>query len=145
MDKASIGERIRQKREGLRPGARISQDEMAAALGLCRNTVVNLENSRNKNLNLDILEKVAEYLQTSEEYLLFGHDPVDGDTLLKQDTLRTRLEEQRLRLVEEYEKKIAELQNEVDHLKRLVAADEDHIRTLKQINLRLDKESSENV
>lgn len=142
MDKAAIGERIRQKREELRPGGRISQDEMAAALGLCRNSIVNLENARNKNLNIDTLEKVAEFLLTTEEYLLFGHDPLDGNALLRQDDFRARLEEQRLRLVGEYEGRIAELQNEVEHLRKLVEADEDHIRTLKQINLRLGNEST---
>lgn len=142
MDKAAIGERIRKKREELRHGVKVSQDEMAAALGLSRNTVVSLENSKNKNLNLEILGKVAQYLLVSEEYLLFGHEPVDSETLLRQDDFKARLEEQRLRLVREYEDRIAELQNEVDHLRRLVEADEDHIRTLKQINLRLNKEST---
>lgn len=144
MDKAAIGERIRQMRESCKPGSKMSQDELAAAIGMCRNTVVNLENAKNKNLNLDTLERVAQYLGTTEEYLLFGIDTEDYENILCQDELKKKMEIQRLQMVEEYERKIGELQKDLANANKINAAYEDHIRTLKQINERLNKELAEN-
>lgn len=144
MDKAAIGERIRQERLCFNHGSKLSQDELAAAIGMCRNTVVNLENAKNKNLNIDTLEKVSQFFGRTEEYLLFGHDPVDESILLRQSDFKERLEEQRRRIVDEYENKIAELQKELESVKTVNAAYLDHIRTLKQINSRNNGEQTEN-
>lgn len=140
MDNAAIGERIRLKREALG----ISQGELAHAIGLCRNTIVNVENAKIRSLNLENLSIAANYLRTSEEYLLFGHDPVQVETLLQQDELKARFEEQRRVIVDEYEKRIAELQKELENVKTVNAAYLDHIRTLKQINSRNNGAQTEN-
>lgn len=58
----------------------ISQDEMAARLGLDRNTYGNIETGKTRMINRH-LQGIAEQLGASLEELLLGFQPIDPKTL----------------------------------------------------------------
>lgn len=61
-----IGQRIKERRKELK----ISADELGAKLGKNRSTIFRYENGDIENLPLDILEPIANALQTTPEYLM---------------------------------------------------------------------------
>lgn len=61
-----IGKRIQQRRKELR----MSADELAKKLGKDRSTVYRYEKGDIENLPLDILEPIAEALETTPAYLM---------------------------------------------------------------------------
>ena len=62
----TIGQRIKQRRKELK----ISADELAAKIGKNRATIFRYENGDIENLPLDILEPIAEALETTPQYLM---------------------------------------------------------------------------
>ena len=62
----TIGQRIKERRKALK----ISADEMGAKLGKDRSTIYRYEKGDIENLPLDILEPIAEILQTTPQYLM---------------------------------------------------------------------------
>lgn len=62
----NIGQRIKQRRKHLR----LSADELASKIGKNRATIFRYENGDIENLPLDILEPIAEALETTPQYLM---------------------------------------------------------------------------
>lgn len=62
----NIGKKIKERRKELK----MSADELGAKLGKNRSTIFRYENGDIENLPLDILEPIAEALQTSPEHLM---------------------------------------------------------------------------
>jgi transcriptional regulator with XRE-family HTH domain len=62
----TIGKRIKERRKELK----ISADELAEKLGKNRATIFRYEKGDIENLPLDILEPIAEILQTTPQYLM---------------------------------------------------------------------------
>ena len=62
----TIGQRIKERRKALK----MSADEMGARLGKDRSTIYRYENGDIENLPLDILEPIAEALQTTPQFLM---------------------------------------------------------------------------
>ena len=61
-----IGDRIKERRKYLR----ISADELGKKLGKDRSTIYRYEKGDIENLPLDILEPIAEALETTPQYLM---------------------------------------------------------------------------
>ena len=139
MNESAIKQRIRNLRE--KNG--LSQKAMADRLDINRNTYLRIETGCTRIVCKD-LETIAEILGSTEEYLLFGHDPVDPVLLHDAVREKDRFDEMRQTLVDEYEKRIALLQNEVRMLNDLVSSKDEHLRTLLQIKSRYEKLLDEN-
>lgn len=67
----TVGQRIKQRRKELK----MSADELGRRLGKDRSTVFRYENGYIEKLPIDILEPIAEALQTTPQYLM-GWDEV---------------------------------------------------------------------
>lgn len=67
----NIGHRIKERRKELR----ISADELANKLGKNRATIYRYEKGDIENLPLDILEPIADALDTTPQYLMGWDDP----------------------------------------------------------------------
>lgn len=61
-----IGQRIKERRKELK----ISADELGRRLGKDRSTIYRYENGDIENMPLDILEPIAEALDTTPQYLM---------------------------------------------------------------------------
>lgn len=68
-----IGKRIQQRRKELR----MSADELAKKLGKDRSTVYRYEKGDIENLPLDILEPIAEALETTPAYLMGWEEAIE--------------------------------------------------------------------
>lgn len=62
----TIGQRMKQRRKELK----MSADELGSRLGKDRSTIYRYEKGDIENLPLDILEPIAEALQTTPQYLM---------------------------------------------------------------------------
>lgn len=132
MDNESIRARIK----ALREEARVTQSEAAEMLGVCRSTVINYEKS--VQLVNPMLSEIAKALGTTEEYLIFGKDPDENQHFLMDSSAEERFNRQRKLLVDDYERRLAQLRRQVQELERLCSEQRDHINTLKRINQRLE-------
>ena len=72
----NIGHRIKERRKELR----MSADELGRRLGKDRSTIYRYEKGDIENLPLDILEPIAEILQTTPAYLM-GWETKKNDAL----------------------------------------------------------------
>lgn len=79
-----IGERIRECRKL----KRMSQSELAEAIGVSDNTISNMETGNN-NVKLENIEKVADFFKVSLDYLVkgVGQAPSDDDFLNRYNKL----------------------------------------------------------
>lgn len=79
-----IGERIRECRKL----KRMSQSELAEAIGVSDNTISNMETGNN-NVKLENIEKVADFFKVSLDYLVkgVGQTPSDDDFLNRYNKL----------------------------------------------------------
>lgn len=62
----TVGQRIKQRRKELK----MSADELASKIGKNRATIFRYENGDIENLPLDILEPIAEALETTPQHLM---------------------------------------------------------------------------
>lgn len=91
-----IGQRIKERRKALK----MSADEMGAKLGKDRSTIYRYENGDIENLPLDILEPIAEVLQTTPQYLMGWEEVQQKNSSLADITIRLRTDNEFLSLVE---------------------------------------------
>ena len=116
MDNTSIKDNIRRTRKehGL------TQEEMAHKLGISLTAYRDLEKGNTNIVNCNVI-RLAHLLDTSTEELVLGYRPV-------------RIPEENLReMKEEYAGRIAELEKEVEYLRKLVKSQEEIIETKNQI------------
>lgn len=91
-----IGQRIKERRKELK----MSADELAKRLGKDRSTIYRYEKGDIENLPLDILEPIAEALETTPQYLM-GWEKIEkkADTIADV-VLRMKTDSEFLSLVE---------------------------------------------
>lgn len=116
MDNTSIKDNIRR----IRKEHGLTQEEMAHRLGISLTAYRDLEKGNTNIVNCNVI-RLAHLLDTSTEELVLGYRPV-------------RIPEENLReMKEEYAGRIAELEKEVEYLRKLVKSQEDIIETKNQI------------
>lgn len=74
MDQKNIGRRIKQRREQIG----LSMQDIADKLDVNRSSVMRWENGETNKIKLPIVEKLAQILQTSPDYLMGYNDEVDA-------------------------------------------------------------------
>jgi transcriptional regulator with XRE-family HTH domain len=92
-----IGQRIKERRKALK----MSADEMGARLGKDRSTIYRYENGDIENLPLDILEPIAEVLQTTPQYLMGWQEVQKNNDALTDIVVRMRTDKEFFSIVEE--------------------------------------------
>ena len=116
MDNTSIKDNIRR----IRKEHGLTQEEMAHRLGISLTAYRDLEKGNTNIVNCYVI-RLAHLLDTSTEELVLGYRPV-------------RIPEENLReMKEEYAGRIAELEKEVEYLRKLVKSQEEIIETKNQI------------
>ena len=116
MDNTSIKDNIRR----IRKEHGLTQEEMAHKLGISLTAYRDLEKGNTNIVNCNV-NRLAHLLDTSTEELVLGYRPV-------------RIPEENLReMKEEYAGRIAELEKEVEYLRKLVKSQEEIIETKNQI------------
>ena len=116
MDNTSIKDNIRR----IRKEHGLTQEEMAHRLGISLTAYRDLEKGNTNIVNCNVI-RLAHLLETSTEELVLGYRPV-------------RIPEENLReMKEEYAGRIAELEKEVEYLRKLVKSQEEIIETKNQI------------
>lgn len=91
-----IGQRIKERRKELK----MSADELGAKLGKNRSTIFRYENGDIENLPLDILEPIAEALQTTPEYLMGWQEVQKNNDALTDIIIKLRADKEFLSVVE---------------------------------------------
>ena len=111
MDNKSVKRNIVTVRKALK----ISQEEMAAKLGVSRLTYRNIESGNTKLIN-EKLDKIASIVNMSKEELLLGYNPSDNNnSILSEPDIPYNGNDQSFRL--EYE-------NEINRLKYALEAEQ---------------------
>ena len=90
MDQKTIGSRIKQRREQIG----LSMQDVADQLDVNRSSVMRWENGETNKIKLPIVEKLAQILQTSPDYLMGYNDEVDASVkpaFLVMDTKKIRM------------------------------------------------------
>lgn len=116
--------RIRQAREQ----AGFSQIEMAEELGVGRTTYISFETGRTKLYN-KLVTKMADRLGFEPEELLYGQRP---DEALLRD--QASIDDWKRNLVNDYEQRIAILQDKLDAANKIISYKDANIQTLTQSN-----------
>jgi transcriptional regulator with XRE-family HTH domain len=96
----TIGQRIKQRRKELK----ISADELGKRLGKDRSTIFRYEKGEIENLPLDILEPIAEILQTTPQYLMGWEEVQKKNSTLVDLTIRMRTDNEFASIVESLSK-----------------------------------------
>lgn len=91
-----IGDRIKQRRKELR----MSAEELGRRLGKDRSTIYRYEQGFIENLPLDILEPIAEALQTTPQYLMGWQEVQKKNDRLSDIVLKMTEDEELLDLAE---------------------------------------------
>ena len=92
----NIGYRIKQRRKALK----MSADELGARLGKDRSTIYRYEKGDIENLPLDILEPIAEILQTTPQQLMGWETVQKNNDIITDAVLKMRTDSDFLSLVE---------------------------------------------
>lgn len=92
---ANIGQRIKSRRKELN----ISADELAKRLGKDRSTIYRYEKGDIENLPLDILEPIADALETTPAYLMGWEKVQKNNDILSDIIIRMRVDSDFLSVV----------------------------------------------
>lgn len=91
-----IGDRIKARRKQLK----MSADELAARIGKDRSTIFRYEKGEIENLPLDILEPIADALNTTPQYLMGWEEEQKKNNIQADIVLRMRTDDIFLSAVE---------------------------------------------
>lgn len=119
-----IHTRIREARE--KTG--LSQEAMAAQIGVGRTTYINFETGRTK-LYCRSLLRMAKFLDITEEELLFGPRPDEG---LLRDQLT--LDNWKKQVVDDYENRLAALREQLDAADKEIVEKDKTLDSLRNTN-----------
>ena len=119
-----IHTRIREARE--KTG--LSQEAMAAQIGVGRTTYINFETGRTK-LYCRSLLRMAKFLDIPEEELLFGPRPDEG--LLRD---QFTLDNWKKQVVDDYEKRLAALREQLDAADKEIVEKDKTLDSLRNTN-----------
>lgn len=92
----NIGQRIKERRKELK----ISADELGKRLGKDRSTIYRYEKGDIENLPLDILEPIAEALETTPQYLMGWEKVQQKNDTITDVIIRMRTDSEFLSVVE---------------------------------------------
>ena len=92
----TIGKRIKERRKELK----MSADELAKRLGKDRSTIYRYEKGDIENLPLDILEPIAQALETTPQYLMGWEKIQKNNDIMADIVIRMRMDEDFLSVVE---------------------------------------------
>ena len=92
----NIGQRIKERRKALK----MSADEMGAKLGKDRSTIYRYEKGDIENLPLDILEPIAEILQTTPQYLMGWEQVQKNNDIITDAVVKMRTNKEFFSVVE---------------------------------------------
>ena len=95
-----IGQRIKQRRKELK----MSADELGQRLGKDRSTIYRYEKGDIENLPLDILEPIAEVLQTTPQHLMGWENVQKKNDILSDIILKLNEDAELLSIVEKISK-----------------------------------------
>lgn len=126
MDNASIKENIRRTRKD----KGMTQEDMAAGLGISLTAYRDLERGGTNMMNANLI-RIAELLDTSLEELLLGYKPVQADGM--------RVEDVRA----EYGGRISVMERRISDLEKLVSSLEETISSKSEIISMLKKKLGE--
>ena len=99
---------------------------MADELGIGRTTYINFETGKTR-LFCKTLEKLAQFFGVTEEDILTGKPEED-------DLLQASLTDEKKLIIQEYENRIAALNEKLEAAEKIIAANERTIRTLTDTN-----------
>ena len=122
MDNFSIKDNIRK----IRKERQLTQEDIAHRLGISVTAYRDLEKGTTNIVNGNVI-RLAELLETSTEEIVLGYRPVQMQG--------KRLEE----IKEEYNGRVADLEREVEYLRKLVKSHEETIATKNQLINMLEK------
>ncbi len=122
MDNFSIKDNIRK----IRKERQLTQEDIAHRLGISVTAYRDLEKGATNIVNGNVI-RLAELLETSTEEIVLGYRPVQMQG--------KRLEE----IKEEYNGRVADLEREVEYLRKLVKSHEETIATKNQLINMLEK------
>lgn len=122
MDNISIKDNIRK----IRKERQLTQEDLAHRLGISITAYRDLEKGDTNIVNGNVL-RLAELLETSTEEIVLGYRPVQMQG--------KKLEE----IQEEYNGRVADLEREVEYLRKLVKSHEETIATKNQLINMLEK------
>jgi transcriptional regulator with XRE-family HTH domain len=91
----TIGQRIKQRRKDLK----LSADELASKIGKNRATIFRYENGDIENLPIDILEPIAEALETTPQYLMGWEEVQKNNDIIADIVVKLRTDNEFLELV----------------------------------------------
>ena len=92
----NIGNRIKQRRKALK----MSADELGARIGKDRSTIYRYEKGDIENMPIDILEPIAEILQTTPQYLMGWEKVQKNNDIIADAVIKMRTDSDFLSLVE---------------------------------------------
>lgn len=111
----NIGMRIKERRKELK----MSADELGKRLGKDRSTIYRYEKGDIENLPLDILEPIAEALETTPQYLMGWEKVQKNNNTIADIVVRMRTDDDFLSLVETLNSLDAE---KISGVKQMLAA-----------------------
>lgn len=92
----SIGQRIKDRRKELK----ISADELGKRLGKDRSTIFRYEKGDIENLPLDILEPIADILQTTPQYLMGWEEVQKNNDIITDAVVKMRTDDEFFSVIE---------------------------------------------
>lgn len=92
----NIGYRIKQRRKELK----MSADELGARIGKDRSTIYRYEKGDIENLPLDILEPIADILQTTPQHLMGWEKVQKNNDIITDAVVKMRTDDEFFSLVE---------------------------------------------
>lgn len=137
MDNNSVKKNISSKRKE----SGISQSEMADRLGLSRTAYRNIEKGDTKLISEKVGD-IAGLLKVTPEELVLGYRPLESASRKVED-LESEYEEEKTRIILEYETDIRRMQDNIRALNACIDALRDTIRTKDEMISMLKKKLSE--
>lgn len=132
---------IKKNLENIRKSMHLSQEDMADALGVARNTYRNIEKGDTRLIS-DTVLKIAEFADLSPEEVVLGYLPVEDRDRTLQD-VREKYSERIRTLTDEYEARLERKREKIAHLDELLKEKDNRIRTLESYVSMLEKRMEE--
>jgi len=117
--------------ERLRELNGLKKSEVAKAVGITRNTYLNLISGNTKVIN-ENLPSLARLYKISLEELLLGYKPINREEQMLRESAQH--EEKRRALIDDYEQKLSTARDKIDNLNEIIDVQRRNIRALEALN-----------
>lgn len=135
MDIAKVKSNIRKARRA----AHLSQEEIAALMGISRNAYRNLEAGPTR-VSVEHITKIAQITGIPEEAIYFGDGGVAAGLLEEGEGMKARIKA----LTDDYEARLGEMRTQLAGKDRLIDSLGRHITTLESMVAMLERQVSKN-